>query len=54
MGEWFIQHESLNELRYPGVFGTSLNPLVDQMNVHDGQSVTSLDEGWEPIPIKSE
>lgn len=49
MGGWYFQ-ESHGEPKYPGAFGTSLNPLIDHMAV-DGQMMTSLDEKWEKNSI---
>lgn len=45
MSGWYLR-EPHGEPRYPGAFGTSLNPLIDHMVV-DGQTMTSLDEKWE-------
>ncbi|WP_164984845.1 hypothetical protein [Ammoniphilus sp. CFH 90114] len=38
--------KSSREGSYPESLGTSLNPLLEQIN-KNGQSITSLDDSWE-------
>ena len=49
MADWHLHHGTYDKIVHPGVYGTALNPLIDEMNVDIGRSLTSLDDGWEKI-----
>ncbi len=49
MADWQLFHGAHNKLVQPGVYGTALNPLIEEINVDVGRTITSLDDGWEKI-----